>query len=282
MCAGAAGGCLGATLYVNGAENINAILAILIPLLFAAFFAALLGLLYSFLTVSLRANQNVTGLMITTFGVGLGKFVKGGLGTDADAAVSTLTSYFRYGLPFAEDLGWFGEIFLSYGVLVYLSALLALLTTLTLKRTRKGLHLRAVGENPATADAAGINVTGYRYTATIVGSAVTGLGGLAFIFDYVGAWDSGLVTTEALGWLAVALVIFTLWNPGLGIFGSFAFAALYILPNYIPGAGSAERDLISALPYVVTILVLVLTSIRNKRETQPPQNLGLNYFREER
>ncbi len=281
MCVGAVSGCLGATLYVNAAAEVDSFLAVLIPLLCALVGSGLVGLLYSFLTVTLRSNQNVTGLMITTFGVGLAKFVKGALGTSADAAISTVSSCFRFSLPFAGSLGWFGEIFLSYGILVYLAILVALATSAFFRFTRRGLYLRAVGENPATADAAGINITAYRYTSTVIGCAVSGLGGLSFIFDYVGAWDSGLVSTEALGWLAVALVIFTLWNPTIGIFGSVVFAALYILPNYV-SVGFAVRDLISAVPYVVTIIVLIVTSMRKKRENQPPANLGLNYFREDR
>ena len=253
MCVGAAFGGWGGMIYVNAAAQINPFLAVFVPLLFTLLGSGLMGLLYSFLTVTLRANQNVTGLMITTFGVGLGKFIKANFGTEFDAAIGKLCGYFRASLPFADKLGWFGV----------------------------GLHLRAVGENPATADAAGVNVTGYRYTATIVGSAISGLGGLFYVFDYMGAWDSGLTSTEALGWLAVALVIFTMWKPWLGIFGSILFAALYLLPNYLD-VTFAMRDIIKMLPYVVTVIVLVLTSMRKKRENQPPASLGLNYFREER
>ncbi|MBO5046345.1 MAG: ABC transporter permease [Clostridia bacterium] len=281
MCMGAIGGCVGANIYVSNANTIHAVPAILLPLLFALLFAGLTGLLYCFLTVSLRSNQNVTGLMITTFGVGLAKFIKADLGESVDAAIGAVCTHFRNLFPFADNLGWFGEIFFSYGILVYLAIAVAVATAIILKKTRVGLHLRAVGENPATADAAGINVTAYRYTATVVGSAVSGLGGLFFIFDYMGAWDSGLTSTEALGWLAVALVIFTVWKPDLGILGSILFSALYLLPNFVE-VSFAMRDLFNMLPYIVTIVVLVLTSMRKKRESQPPANLGLNYFREER
>lgn len=284
MCVGAASGCLGQVLYLQSIPAggaIDGFLAVLIPILFTLLGGGLMGLLYSFLTVTLRSNQNVTGLMITTFGVGLAKFIKVGLGESVDTAISSTCSFFRQSMPFAESLGWFGDLFFSYGILVYLAILLALWTSLFFTRTRAGLHLRAVGESPATADAAGVNVTKYRYLSTVVGSAISALGGLFFIFDYVGAWDSGLVSTEALGWLAVALVIFTVWKPNLGILGSILFAALYILPNRLQ-VSFAVRDLITMLPYVVTIVVLIITSIRKKRENQPPANLGLNYFREER
>ncbi|MBQ9481512.1 MAG: ABC transporter permease [Clostridia bacterium] len=281
MCIGAAGGCLGAYIYVSNTENVVWILAVLIPFLFAAVFAGLMGLLYSFLTVSLRANQNVTGLMITTFGVGLANFIKSKLGVSVDNAITSLMGSFRARLPFAESMGWFGQLFFSYGIMVYVAIVIAIATALILNKTRAGLHLRAVGESPATADAAGINVTAYKYVATIIGSAISGLGGLFYTLDFNGAWDSGLNSTQALGWLAVALVIFVVWKPNFAIFGSFIFGALYLLPNYI-NSSFAMRDIIQMLPYVVTIAVLIVTSIADSKNTQPPASLGLNYFREER
>ena len=164
MCMGAIGGCVGANIYVSNANTIHAVPAILLPLLFALLFAGLTGLLYCFLTVSLRSNQNVTGLMITTFGVGLAKFIKADLGESVDAAIGAVCTHFRNLFPFADNLGWFGEIFFSYGILVYLAIAVAVATAIILKKTRVGLHLRAVGENPATADAAGINVTDRKST----------------------------------------------------------------------------------------------------------------------
>ena len=141
--------------------------------------------------------------------------------------------------------------------------------------------MRAVGENPATADAAGINVTKYKYIATIVGGAIAGLGGLYFILDYTGgSWTNGGFGDR--GWLAIALVIFALWKPNLGIIGSFVFGGLYIAYSYISGLSRSAVAIFNMLPYLVTIFVLILTSIRNKKENQPPQSLGQAYFREER
>lgn len=280
MCVGAAFGTWGGTLYYTAVANPNAFLAILIPLLFAILGAGLMGVLYSFFAVTLRANQNVTGLMITTFGVGVGKFIKTQLGEKSDMAIGAFAPYYRSLFPFADKLGWFGEIFFSYGFLVYFGIILAVITALVMRKTRVGLHLRAVGENPATADAAGINVTRYRYLATIIGSAIAGIGGFFFIFEK-GAWDSGLVTVEALGWLSVALVIFTIWRSDLAILGAIVFGALYILPNKL-SVSFAMREIIEMLPYFVTIVVLIFTSMRKKKENQPPAALGLSYFREER
>ena len=160
--------------------------------------------------------------------------------------------------------------------------ILSLIAASVLKRTRIGLHLRSVGENPATADAAGISVNRYKYAATCIGSMIAGLGGLYYVMDYAGGiWSNNAFGDR--GWLAIALVIFTIWRPNLGIISSFLFGGLYILHMYIPtGTNLAIKELYKMAPYVVTIIVLVISSIRNKRENQPPASLGLSYFREER
>ena len=169
----------------------------------------------------------------------------------------------------------------SYGFMAYLAVIIALAAAFFLKKTRAGLHLRAVGENPATADAAGISVTKYKYLATCIGGAIAGLGGLYFIMDYTGgSWTNGGFGDR--GWLAIALVIFALWRPNIGILGSFIFGGLYIAYSYISGLSRSSIAIFNMLPYAVTILVLVLTSVRRKKETQPPESLGLPYFREER
>lgn len=277
MCAGAACGCFAEYLYFDAVGRyISPILAVIIPIVATFVGSAIMGLIFSFLTVTLHANQNVTGLAITTLGVGISEFVI----AESGLIYSKGSRYFTASLPFAENLGWFGEIFLSHGVLVYLAIVIALVTSYVLKRTRVGLHLRAVGENPATADAAGINVPLYRYMATCIGCGIAGLGGLSFVMDYLhGNWEYCI---DAIGWLAIALVIFTVWKPNLAIFGSVIFGALYIASSYITGVSFAGKELFKMLPYVVTIIVLIFTSMRKKRDTQPPANLGLSYFREER
>lgn len=290
MYGGAIGGVIGAFLYENScgndAANMSPILAILIPLLTAIIFSVLMGLIYSFMTVTLRANQNVTGLALTTFGIGLGNFFGGSLTklveSDLPSIALTKTSkFFKAELPFADDLGWFGEIFLSHDFLTYLAIAIALVATFVLNRTRVGLNLRAVGENPATADAAGINVTRYKYVATCIGSAVAGLGGLQYVMAYAdGVWSNNAFGDR--GWMAIALVIFALWKPSMAIVGSFVFGALCNANNYVQGLGTETQELFKMLPYIVTLAVLVITSMRKKREHQPPESLGLPYFREER
>ncbi|MBR6678403.1 MAG: ABC transporter permease [Oscillospiraceae bacterium] len=283
-------GVIGAFLYeqsVASAEEMNAFLAVGIPMLACLLGSLVMGLIYCLLTVTLRANQNVTGLALTTFGVGFGNFFGGSLikltGSDVPSiALSATSSFFSRALPFADDLGWFGQIFLSYGFLAYLAIAIALVTAYVLKHTRVGLHLRAVGESPATADAAGINVGRYKYVSTCIGSMIAGLGGLYYVMDYAcGVWSNDAFGDR--GWLAIALVIFTIWRPNVGIFASMLFGGLYILYLYIPaGMNLSVKELYKMLPYIVTIVVLVITSMRNKREHQPPAHLGLSYFREER
>ncbi len=277
MSIGAALGCTAEYLYGKavGKPNVIPALAVLIPILVAFLGGALMGLIYCFFTVTLHANQNVTGLVLTTFGVGLTGYV-----ISKAKSFSFAAKYFTRPLPFYKNLGWFGELFLSYGIMIYLAIGLALIASFVLSRTRVGLHLRAVGENPATADAAGINVSLYRYMATCIGSGIAGLGGLCYIMDNLyGSWEYSI---EAVGWLAIALVIFTLWKPNIGILGSIIFGFLYNIGSYIKNISFAQRDLIEILPYLVTIIVLIITSIRNKRENQPPAHLGLAYFREDR
>lgn len=267
--------------------NINPFLAVGVPMLTCLLGSLLMGLLYCFLTVTLRANQNVTGLAMTTFGVGIGNFFGGSLiklsGSEVPSIALSSTSYFFHRpLVNTEGLGWFGTVFLSYGFMVYLAIIIALVASYVLRRTRTGLHLRAVGENPNTADAAGINVSRYKYVTTCIGCMIAGLGGLYYVMDYAsGVWSNNAFGDR--GWLAIALVIFTIWRPNVGVLSSILFGGLYILHMYIPsGMNLAVKELYKMLPYVVTIVVLCITSLRKKREDQPPQHLGLPYFREER
>ena len=282
-------GVIGAFFYEQAvpAAEMSALAAIGIPMLCSLAGSLLMGLIYCLLTVTLRANQNVTGLALTTFGVGVGNFFGGSLiklsGSEVPSiALSATSAYFSKSLPIAETTGWFGQVFLSYGFLAYLAIVIALLASYFLKHTRAGLHLRAVGESAATADAAGINVTKYKYLATCVGSMIAGLGGLYYVMDYAcGVWSNNAFGDR--GWLAIALVIFTIWRPNVSVLASILFGGYYILYIFIPtGTNLAIKELYKMLPYVVTLVVLIIVSLRKKREDQPPQSLGLAYFREER
>ena len=276
MCIGGASGCLA----LKACYGLPGLLVVPIALLAAIIGGALMGAIYSFLTVTLKANQNVTGLAMTTFGVGATKYIMNGMADNPTENYLYALKYFR--VPFASSTTG-----LKYwGVMMFLAIGIALASAYVLTRTRVGLHLRAVGENPATADAVGINVTAYKYGATCIGSAVAALGGLYYIMDYMGSVEA-YKTIEALGWLSVALVIFTLWRPQISIIGSVIFGLLYLAGTRIPtllgiNLGMSATPLLQMLPYLVTIIVLIITSIGKKRENQPPASLGLSYFREER
>ena len=290
MYVGAISGVIGSFFYEQAARvnGLNPFLAIAIPIVCSLLGSFLMGLLYSFLTVTLRANQNVTGLAMTTFGIGFGNFFGGSLirlsGSDVpNIALSATSMYFSKSLPFASSSGWFGKIFFSYGFLAYVAIIIAVICAYVLNHTRIGLHLRAVGEGPNTSDAAGINVTKYKYWATCIGCMIAGLGGLYYVMDYAsGVWSNDAFGDR--GWLAIALVIFTIWRPNVSIFASILFGGLYILYLYIPtGMDHMEvKELYKMIPYVVTLVVLVITSMRRKGENQPPASLGLSFFREER
>ena len=286
MYVGGITGVIGAFLYEQNATQMNTFLTILIPILSSILGSLVMGLIYSFLTVTLRANQNVTGLALTTFGVGFGNFFGGSLikltNSDVPSVTLTATSLaFKKSLPFASKLGWFGEIFLSYSFLAYVAVAIAIIVSIYFNRTRSGLNLRAVGENPATADAAGINVGRYKYISICLGSIIAGFGGLYYVMDYAcGVWSNNAFGDR--GWLAIALVIFAIWRPNLSIIGSILFGGLFIVHNYIPNLSMSDQELFKMTPYLVTIIVLIVISMLKKREFQPPQSLGLSYFREDR
>lgn len=294
MCVGGISGFTGAFLYEffwSTPETANWFLAIMIPLIFCLLGSLIMGLIYSFLTTTLRANQNVTGLALTILGAGLSDFLGGYLVKQTNSggafvSISLSSKYYMATLPFAGDLGWFGEMFLSYGFLAYVAIIIAVIAAIFLKRTRTGLNLRAVGENPATADANGINVIKYKYFATCIGCMISGLGGLFYVMNKAsGVWSSD--NLEPLGWLAVALVIFTVWKPNLAIPGAIIFGGLSILSYHISANNAISlpleaKPLLEMTPYIVTVVVLIFNSLRKKRESQPPEALGLAYFREDR
>ena len=234
MYVGGISGVIGAFFYEQAvpAADMSAFLAILIPILCSLLGSLLMGLIYCFLTVTLRANQNVTGLAMTTFGVGVGNFFGGSLikltGSEVPSiALTTTSNFFKTSLPGATTTGWFGELFLSYGFLAYLAIIMAVVASYFLNHTRPGLHLRAVGESASTADAAGINVGKYKYFATCIGSVIAGLGGLYYVMDYAcGVWSNNGFGDR--GWLSIALVIFAVWKPNISIFGSILFGGLFI------------------------------------------------------
>lgn len=285
MYMGGIGGLMAAFFYEKASAHPSGHTGLALSFMAAFLFAAFGGLIFSVLTITFRANQNVAGLALTTFGTGLGNFFGGSLSTLAGGvgqiSVATTAGAYRAKLPLLSDIPFIGDVLFNYGFLTYFAIILTIALAFFLKRTRWGLNLNAVGENPATADAAGINVTLYKYLATVTGGGIAGLGGLYFVMEYTGGtWTNNGFGDR--GWLAIALVIFALWKPVNAIWGSLLFGGLYILYLYIPGLGRSMQEIFKMLPYLVTVIVLIITSLRKKREQQPPASLGLAYFREER
>ena len=283
MYLGALGGILGERIYIDavGADNLNGFLLLFMPIIFAMLFASLGGLLFSFFTVTLKCNHNVTGLTITTFGVGLSCFFIGRISSDGmiNAGIQMQSLFVSNGFDWGGN--WFGEIFLSQSLLTYLAVIIGIFAAIFISHTRIGLNLRACGENPAAADAAGINVNQYRYIATLIGSAIAGLGGMALELDLYKGLFNAHDAVDTFGWLALSLVIFSMWKPSLCIVASLLFGMLQVLPSYL-SIGLNEKLIFNIVPYLATIVVLILTSVFNQKNAQPPAGLGITYFREDR
>lgn|SRR5574344_108765 len=271
--------------YSTSTTNPNKFLVVLIAILVALAVGGLLGLLYSTMCVTFKANQNVIGLLIASFGVGFGKFIS--LITGVNGKATFAGQIFTSGIPFLKDIPYVGQVLFGYGIMTYLAILVAVLMHLFFKKTRCGLNLRAVGESPATADAVGINVTLYKYLGIIIGCALSGVAGMSYVLVFSsGAWSTNN-NIEVIGWLAVALVIFVTWKPARLLWGAVLFGLLYWAYVYIPYWINMSNivgitQILQMFPYLITIIILVMNSIKKSRLNQPPASLGLPYFREER
>ena len=247
----------------------------------AAAAGAAAGLLLALLVVTLRANQIVSGLALTIFAgaAGLSSYIANDFDLSVDPARYSFAPVNAFGL---QDLPIVGPILFGQNLLVYVSWLCVVAVSLYLSRTRPGLNVRAVGEAPAAADAMGINVTKYRYLHTVAGGAFAGIGGACYSLAIIPQWQDGL--TAGAGWIAIALVIFAFWRPDLCLVGAYVFGAFAALPSTLQARGvTVAPELFQALPYVMTIVVLVIVSSGiAKRRLNAPASLGIPYVREER
>lgn len=258
--------------------------------------AGLCGLLFAALTVSLQANQNVTGLTITTFGLGLYFFVGKGLGERWPAMTASdglMKGYSALEIPGLSKLPVIGKALFSHNILVYLGLAIAVLVWWYLNFTKTGLRLRAVGENPGAADSVGVNTLVYKYVHLIAGSGIMGLGGFYMALYMSGSFEGSNCWINGYGWIAIALVIFANWNPVLAILGTLVFGFFNTLQIYsgplagaFPGPlgwlSAIPPQLYKALPFMITAIVLIASSVRKREGSGQPAALGLNYFREER
>ena len=253
--------------------------------LIAAFVTGMLGaLIYAVLTVTFMADQNVTGLTLTIFGIGFSNFVgdfvreKSG-STSLKLPEGILDSLGKVEIPFLTDIPVLGKLLFNYNIFVYLGVAAAILCAIYLHRTKAGLNVRAVGENPAAADAAGIPVTKLKYLNLMLGGGLCGIGG-AYCSMIIcnGVWVTSCV--NGLGWIAVALVIFATGNPNRAILAALVFGGFSVLKYYVPQV--IPSSIFDMIPFLMTIVVLVVTSIRFSKENAQPKSCGVNYFREER
>jgi simple sugar transport system permease protein len=247
----------------------------------AAAAGALMALIHAFLVITLRSNQIVSGLALTIFGLGLSSY----LANDLELANAPADHHFASFLPQGlRDAPVVGPIVFDQNALVYISWACVGLCAWYLARTRPGLNVRAVGESPAAADAMGLNVTGYRYAHTLAGGAFAGIGGATVSLAITPLWVDGL--TGGAGWIAIALVIFAFWRPVLCLVGAYLFGAFQALPFTFQAKSvltGVPPEVFQALPYVMTIVVLVAVSSAGARlRLGAPRGLGIPYVREER
>ena len=257
---------------------------------------AICGLLFAFLTVSLQANQNITGLTLTTFGLGLYFFVGNGVKAVSWPVMGNYTNikqgFADLAIPGLSQIPVIGHGLFNHNLLVYLGIVIAVAMWWYLNHTAPGLRLRSVGENPAAADSVGINVKAMKYLHICLGCGIMGIGGYYMALNMGGSFNSSC-WINGYGWIAVALVIFANWSPVLAILGTFVFGFFNTLqvsgstlaaafPGALGWLASIPSELYQALPFIITAIVLVVTSIRSKRGSGLPASLGLNYFREER
>lgn len=237
---------------------------------------ALMSLIHAFLTVTLRANQVVSGLALGIFGTGL----SGYLGKDY-VGVRAEHIFTKLSIPGLSDIPFLGPIMFKQDILVYISYLMIPLAAFFLYKTKKGLFLRALGENPAAIDAVGVSVFKLRYIYTMIGGALAGLGGAYLSLAYAPSWLENM--TAGRGWIAVALVIFALWDPWRALMGSYLFGGIDALGFHLQVIGvHTSIFLLNMLPYIFTIVVLVLVIARKGGRLAAPKALGIPYDREER
>ena len=268
-----------------------------VGILTAFIMGALCGLIFAVLTVSLHANQNIVGLTLTTFGLGVYFFVGNSIkavGWPAMSSAENVKNGFQnIEIPFISDIPIIGRGLLTHNILVYLGIAIAIGVWWYLKYTTSGLRLRSIGENPASAYSVAINVKRMKYIHICIGCGIMGIGGYYMGLNMSGSFNSSC-WINGYGWIAVALVLFANWNAALAIAGTFVFGFFNTLevsatslanafPSFLGWLAKVPPQLYEALPFIITAIVLVVVSIRNKRgKSGLPAALGVNYFREDR
>lgn len=241
---------------------------LLLGLSLAMFAGISMAFLFGVLALSLNTSQVATGLALTIFGTGLSSFLGSGL------VGSTIPGFLPIAIPLLSDIPFIGPLLFNQDILVYLSFVIAGVTWWILHKTRVGLTVRAVGENPHSANALGIKVIKVRYIATLFGGAMAGLAGGYLSLAYTPMWMENM--SAGRGWIALALVVFASWRIGYLMLGAYLFGIASILHLVMQGFGfDISPNLLAMMPYVATILVMVLISSNSlKQKLSTPMSLS--------
>ncbi len=262
--------------FIGGYQTGNPLAAIF----FASIAGAFAALIFGILTITLRCNQTVTGLILSIFGVGFANFV-GNTYMGNRLPDSVLKSFVSIKIPLLGDLPFFGEILFQQNILVYVSYALVIVSIIFMNRTNVGLNLKIVGENPATADSLGINVTKYKYLSVIISGVLCGIGGAYICLVTIPTWQNSIVGGK--GWIAVTLVIFTNWSVKNDFLGAWLFGILTILGVYLQKYNlPISQYFFDVLPYLMTILIMCIGGFSKRKKIGEPAALGTSYFRESR
>lgn len=278
--------------FLAGCASDNLFVGVLVGFLAGA----IVGALFSFFTVTLQANQNVTGLTITTFGVAMYFFIGNGLGTkwpNYKESANLVKGFSDIDIPLLSKIPVIGKAFFSHNILVYFAVILAILIWVYFEKTVPGLKLRSIGENPGAADSLGVKVTLYKYIHVMIGSGIMGIGGLYMGLNMGGTFEGSNCWINGYGWIAIALVIFANWSTSRAILGTFVFGFFNTLrvynaplattfPNALGWLSKIPSHFFSALPFIITLLVLIFDSVNKNKRSNEPAAKGLNYYREDR
>ncbi|MDI3472147.1 MAG: ral nucleoside transport system permease protein [Thermotogaceae bacterium] len=239
---------------------------------------AVFSLIHAFMTITLKANQTVSGLALTMLGTGL----SGMLGRNYIGKVAP--KFLPIEIPFLSKIPLIGKVLFSHDVLVYISYILVIGIAYFIFKTKIGMNLRAVGEEPSAADSAGINVFLTRYLATITGGALTAAGGAYLSLAYTSMWIENM--SAGRGWIAIALVIFSMWNPYRALIGSYLFGGIIAMQLRLQAEGkiNISPNLLMMLPYLTTLIIMIIFSFNEnfRKRMGAPSALGVPYSREEK
>ncbi|MBF0229928.1 MAG: ABC transporter permease [Desulfamplus sp.] len=268
---------------VEGVMSVGAVVAFVVTYttgnpwlaLMAAILAGMIiSLIHAFASITLMANQVVSGLALTMIGLGLSGMVgKPYVGKPLAVKMND------FAIPWLSDIPFIGPIFFKQSPFFYMAIILALAAWFFLERTLAGIKVRSTGENPRATETQGVNVTLVRYICVITGGAFSAMAGAHLSTSYSKSWIEGM--TAGRGWIVIALTIFALWNPGKAIFGSFLFGGVFVLQYLLQPIGISPNFL-AMLPYIATLLILFGMGLRDRRRLNAPAQLGEPYKRGER